>query len=177
MLQRSGDSSYIFEIQKSKIIQPNYTWYKTTPSAIWINGLSIAPIANLIHRVPLFNLECLFCLSNCSCQSIYVFFFSHTINLWNNLPDSVVHSNSLVTFKHSLQLYVGCMLALAVHYFMHPLLNFIKKKKNTIYVLINSHSTINLRVPRNETNAKTNGSCAHNNCKFVHLSARLTIVY
>jgi len=58
--------------------------------------------------------------------------------LWNNLPDSVVHSESLVTFKQSLQLYhcfcyCRCMLALAGCHFMHPLLlgiNFQKKTKN-----------------------------------------------
>ena len=60
-------------------------------------------------------------------------FFPHTINLWNNLPDFVVHSASLATFKHSLQLYhcFNTVDVLAVRYFMHPLLlciNFIKQK-------------------------------------------------
>ena len=55
--------------------------------------------------------------------NICTLFFPHTINLWNNLPDFVVHSESLVIFKHSPQLY-HCFntvdVALAVRYFMHP---------------------------------------------------------
>ena len=78
---------------------------KLCNSFSYVNQFSIAVIANLIHRVPPLNLDtyAIFPLSNCSHQSICVF-SNHTIYLWNNLPDSVVHSKSIVTFKHSLQL-------------------------------------------------------------------------
>ena len=64
-----------------------------------MNGLSIAPIANLIHRVPPFQSRhihdlSLVCSTARTNQYMYSF-FSHTISLWNNLPDSVVHSNSV----------------------------------------------------------------------------------
>ena len=44
----------------------------------YVNQLSIAPIANITHRVPPFqsrHIHDLACLSDCSYQSIYVFFF------------------------------------------------------------------------------------------------------
>ena len=122
-----------------------------------MNGLSIAPIANLIHRVPPFQSRHILAsypgLLPCSLGTrldtymisllfvqllvpinICILFSPIQFPLWNNLPDSVVHSNSLVTFKTLptiVSLYLGCMLALAVRYFMHPLLlciNFIEKK-------------------------------------------------
>ena len=75
----------------------------------YVNGLSIAPIANLIHRVTPFQSRHMHDLSfvcPIARTNQYMYsFFPHTIHLWNNLPDSVVHSNSLDTFKHSLQLY------------------------------------------------------------------------
>ena len=58
-------------------------------------------------------------------------FFPHIINLWNKLPYSVVHSESLVRFKHSLQLDHRFNIV-DVCYFMHPLLlciDFIKKRR------------------------------------------------
>ena len=75
----------------------------------YLNGLSIASVANLIHRVTPFqsrhmhDLSFVFPIARTN-QYMYSF-FPHTIHLWNNLPDSVVHSNSLDTFKHPLQLY------------------------------------------------------------------------
>ena len=103
----------------------------------YVNQLSIAPIANITHRVPPFqsrHIHDLAYVCPIARTNQYMYsFFPHPINLWNNLPDFVVHSDSLATFKHSLQLYqyCGCMLALAVRYFMHPLLlciNLILKK-------------------------------------------------
>ena len=74
-----------------------------------VSVLSIAPIANLILRVRPFQSRHMHDLSfvcPIACTSQYMYsFFPHTIHLCNNLPDAVVHSNSLVTFKHSLQLY------------------------------------------------------------------------
>ena len=74
-----------------------------------MNQLSIAPIANITHRVPPFQSRHIYDLAYVcpiarTNQYMYSF-FPHTINLWNNLPDFVAHSESLVTFKHSLKLY------------------------------------------------------------------------
>ena len=74
-----------------------------------MNGLSIAPIANLIHKVRPFQSRHILGLSfvrPIACTNQYMYYFSSlTIYLWNNLSDSVVLSNSLVTFKNYLQLY------------------------------------------------------------------------
>ena len=99
-----------------------------------MNQLSIAPIANITHRVPPFqsrHIHDLAYVCPIAHTNQYMYsFFSHTINLWNILPDFIVHSVSLATFKHTLQLY-HCFDVLAVRYFMHPWLlciNFIRKK-------------------------------------------------
>ena len=75
----------------------------------YVNQLSIAPIANITHRVPPFqsrHIHDLAYVCPIARTNQYMYsFVPHTINLWNNLPDFVVYSESLVTFKHSLQLY------------------------------------------------------------------------
>ena len=69
--------------------------------------------------------------------NICIIFFPLTIHLWNNLPDSIVHSNSLVTFKHSysciivFRMYasIGCTLFHASFAFMHKFRRKKKRKK------------------------------------------------
>ena len=88
-----------------------------------MNGLSIAPIANLIDRVTPFQSRHIHDLSFAfpiARTNQYMYSFSPIqFYLWNNLPDSVVHSNSVVTSLNTSSLYLGCMLALAVCSFMH----------------------------------------------------------
>ena len=83
-----------------------------------------------------FNLDT--CMTSFLCPTAhtnqYMYsFFPHTIHLWNNLPDSVVHSNSLNTFKHSLQLYhmyLGFRMYASINCTLfHASFNFVEKKK------------------------------------------------
>ena len=70
-----------------------------------------------MYMISLLFVQLLVPINICTC----ILFFPYTIYLWNNLPDSVVHSNSLVNFKHFLQMY---------HVFIHPSLlciNFVEK--------------------------------------------------
>ena len=108
-----------------------------------VNGLSIAPNANLIHRVTPFQSRHMHDLSfvcPIAHTNQYIILFSPiaTIHLWNNLPDFVVHSNSLDAFKHSLQLIIivfrmyasiSCTLFHASFAFMHKFRRKKKKKK------------------------------------------------
>ena len=71
----------------------------------YVNQLYIANIANITHRLPPFQSRHIHDLSFARTNQYIYSFSPHTIYLWNNLPHSIVHSKSLVTFKHSLQLY------------------------------------------------------------------------
>jgi len=116
----------------------------------YVNQLSIAPIASITHRVPPFqsrhihDLAYVFPIARTN-QYMYSF-FPHTIHLWNNLPDFVVHSESLVTFKHSLQ----CIIVLILWMYasisctlFHASLAFMCIKKNQKNLCAHQHTLQN----------------------------------
>ena len=75
----------------------------------YVHGMSVAPIETLSCRVPHVSSrhvhDLTFVRPFAHTNRFMYSFFPNTISLWNNLPSSVVHSNSIATFKHSLSLY------------------------------------------------------------------------